>query len=78
MGPPICIFWVFPRKNSALIWELVVRSMKLNCAGHGCFVSKLQWSKLQIAGLKEEFAGLKMGPFGGPVFGAAFLGKREK
>ena len=53
-------------------------TMGLHCAGHGCFVSKLQWSKLQIAGLKEEFAGLKMGPFGGPVFGAAFLGKREK
>ena len=52
--------------------------MGLHCAGHGCFVSKLQWSKLQIAGLKGEFAGLKMGPFGGPVFGAAFLGKREK
>ena len=33
MGPPICIFWVFPRKNSALIWELVVRSMKLNYGG---------------------------------------------
>ena len=51
--------------------------MSLHCAGHDC-VSKLQWSKLQIAGLKEEFASLKMGPFGGSVFGADFLGKREK
>ena len=31
MGPPICIFLGFPRKNYALIWGLVVRSMKLNC-----------------------------------------------
>ena len=33
MGPPICIFLGFPRKNYALIWELVVRSMKLNYGG---------------------------------------------
>ena len=33
--------------------------------------------KLQIAGLKEEFAGLKMSPFGGLVFGAAFSAERK-
>ena len=37
-------------------------------------VSKLQWSKLEIAELKGEFAGLKMGL----IFGPAFLGKSEK
>ena len=45
--------------------------------GSFLFCVKLQRKKIENTRLKGEFAGLKMGPSGGPVFGAAVLGKRK-
>ena len=86
MGPPggpkngaadLYFFWLSKKK---LCSDMGVGGSvdEAQLCGSLLFCVKLQRKKVENTRLKGEFAGLKMGPSGGPVFGAAVSGKREK